>query len=260
MNIDKPENPYTSPLATSYSKQPPQNEVSSYDRSSGSFAAAQLQKLLDGTAQHLMAVPHNGPRLSDTERTFLERDLATVASSNDSPHDLLSVIKLLSAIEHVLTTLVMDNPSQYSVSQLWGISSKYMGNKLYKANVDIRRHQAHWVAMRRAATKEIVGKGYLVSFNLFESISPDDCDSLHDYLVTLAWATTTDEDSGWCVGIYHIMSKLGPILGNGGLLEKVGDALSSGDPVGELERYRLEVDGLWRRGGGGNGGKKKRRK
>ncbi|QNP98647.1 YALIA101S07e04544g1_1 [Yarrowia lipolytica] len=260
MNIDKPENPFTAPLATGYSKQPPKCEISSYDRSSGSFAATQLQKLLDDNTQYLMAVPHNGPRITDTERTLLERDLAATVASLDDPHDLLSVIKLLSAIEHVLTTLVMDTPTQYSMSQLWGIASRYMGPNLYKRNIDIRRHQAHWVAMRRTATKEIIGKGYLVSFNLFESISPEDFDSLQDYLVTLAWATATDEESGWCIGIYHIMSKLGPILGNGGLLEKVGDALSSVDPASELDRYRLDVEALWRRGSGSQQKSKKRKK
>ncbi|KAG5361158.1 hypothetical protein CJU90_2533 [Yarrowia sp. C11] len=260
MNIDKPENPYTAPLATSYSKEQPKCEVSSYDRSSGSFAATQLQKLLDNSTQYLMAVPHNGPRLSDSERTLLERDLAAAVASVEEPHDLLSVIKLLSNIEHVLTTLVMDNPTQYSMSQLWGISSKHMGPRLYKCNIDIRRHQAHWVAMRRAATKEIAGKVYLVSFNLFESISPEDFDTLRDYLETLAWASTNDEDLGWLIGIYHIMSKLGPILGNGGLLENVGDALSSEDPASELDRYRLDVGVLWRKTNGGNPHKPKKRK
>ncbi|KAG5354490.1 hypothetical protein CJU89_6258 [Yarrowia sp. B02] len=247
MNVDSEENPYTCGLVKPYPPEVPGEAADSSQKCSGGFASGRFQKLLDVQTQYLMAVPHRGPSLSDGERTHLERDLAAAVNQlkDPEPHDLLSAIQLFNAIEHVLTTLVMHNPTNYSMSQLWSIASRHMGDKLYKRNA-VFIQQPHWIGMRRAATKEISGgsDSDMLSYNLFHDSKPEEFDSLLDFLVTLGWSNISKEEGNF-MGIYQIMSKVGPILGNGGLFEDVQNALCAENPAGELERYRAKVQVLW---------------
>lgn len=249
MNTDDPSpNPYTEELAHFRATEPTHLcSATSFEKVEKPFAARQLQKLLTEKTRFLMQVPHKGPLLSDSQRTYLERDLADAVAklAVSQPHDLLTVILLLDTVELVLTTLVMDSPEQYSMSQLWGIASKYMGSILYRRNIEIRQ-QPHWIAMRRAATRDIIGYGNMFAYQMVQATGPEDFDSLEQYLTTLGWAATSDTKH-WCLGIYEIVSKIGPVLGNGGLLELVDAALSCSDPVTGLEGVRLEVEGVWRR-------------